>query len=479
MGTINYYGQSATSSSPQILRTEFNVTPAAPVQIPTWAQRLRLVLIGAGGGGGSGARGVATANCQGGSSGSAGGRTIGEYNLPELMASYGLSANDFYYLPDLAVPGISGASVLTDNTDGNNGTSGPTSYFRLRNSANTINRIIAQACGGTFGQGGRRAAGTTLGGSLIGGPCTFPGAAGVSGTNNLGVTGQGMNEGCGSGGSGAGSFGSFPLAFTNVGTPPIAGTLTQTANGYTIGGTGNYTNNPDSFAFAWTQLQEPDVVWICQPTFTAAGIGAAVGIMIRDGNAGTNSPFFAVELSGGIASGRSRSTTGGNAVSGGSSGLQSNMFLRLTKTANVFTASWGLSIIGPWTPLFSDTIAMVSPRAGFFIASNITNTLATATIANLSISTLGGAASASGLGGFGLMSGSVLPGANAPTFLPAGIPGLGGGGGHYRPGGAGIPGGNGVRGGSGSGGGPSNNGFASGAGGIPGAGYAFVELFSY
>lgn len=479
MPTINYYGQSATANSgPQYSRAEFDVSPALPIQIPTWAKRLRLVLIGGGGGAGSGARGSATANGQGGSTGSGGGRTIGEYNLPDLMAYFGLAANDFYYLPQLGPAGTSGASVTTDNTDGIGGTTGGTSYFRLRNNANTISKVIAQACGGSSGQGGRRAAGTTLGGSLLGGPCTFPGAAGVAGSNALGVTGLGANESCGSGGSGAGFFGTQSLGFSNIGTVPTAGTFAQAANSYTISGTGNLSGNPDSLAFAWTTPPTGDFEWICQPTFTAAGIGASVGIMVRDGLS-TNAAFFGVQLSGSIASGFSRSVAGGNFISGGSSPTQNGLFLRLSRVGNSYSAYWGTAITGPWTVLFSNTIEMASPRLGFFIASVLTNTVASATIANLSCTANGGAASATGLGSFGLITGSVLPGNNAPTILPPGVPGLGGGGGQFRPGAAGLPGGNGYRGGAGGGGAASQNGFLSGAGGIPGSGYAFVELFSY
>jgi hypothetical protein len=479
MPTINYYGQDATASSgPQYLRAEFDVSPPAHIQIPTWAKRLRLGLIGGGGGSGSGARGLATANGQGGSTGSGGGRTIGEYNLPDLMAYFGLAANDFYYLPQLGPAGTSGASVSTDNTDGNAGTTGGTSYFRLRNNANTISKVIAQACGGSNGQGGRRAAGTTLGGSLLGGPCTFPGAAGVPGTNALGVTGLGANESCGSGGSGAGFFGTQALGFGDIGAVPTAGTFAQAANSYTISGTGNLTGNPDSLAFAWTTPPSGDFDWICQPSFTAAGIGASVGIMVRDGLA-TNAAFFGVQLSGGTASAINRSTTGAAASSFGSSPVQAGLFLRLSRVGTSYTASYGTAITGPWTTLFGNSIAMTSPRLGFFIASVLTNTVASATIANLSLTANGGAASATGLGSFGLITGSVLPGANAPTVLPPGVPGLGGGGGQFRPGAAGLPGGNGYRGGAGGGGAASQNGFLSGAGGIPGNGYAFVELFSY
>lgn len=479
MPTINYYGQgSASSSGPQYSRAEFDVSPAAHIQIPTWAQRMRLVLIGGGGGSGSGARGLATANGNGGSTGSGGGRTIGEYNLPDLRAYFGLAANDFYYLPQLGSAGISGAAVTTDNRDGNPGTTGGTSYLRLRNNANTISKVIAQACGGSNGQGGRRGAGTTLGGSLLGGPCTFPGAAGVPGTNTLGVTGLGANESCGSGGSGAGFFGTQPLTFNNIGTVPTAGTFAQTANSYTISGTGNHRGNPDSLAFAWTTLPAGDFAWICQPSFTAGGIGATVGIMVRDGLA-TNAAFFAVQLSGGVATAINRPTTGGLDSSAGASPVTAGLFLRLSRVGTTFSASYGTSITGPWTTLFGASIAMTSPRIGFFIASVLTNTVASATIANLSLTATGGAASATGLGGFGLITGSVLPGENAPTFLPPGVPGLGGGGGQFRPGAAGLPGGNGYRGGAAGGGAAAQNGFLSGAGGIPGNGYACVELFSY
>lgn len=479
MPTINYYGQGAAASSgPQYLKAEYNASLALPIQIPTWAKRLRLVLIGAGGGSGSGARGALTANAQGGSSGSAGGRTIGEYSLVDLAAYFGLTAADLYYLPQIGLAGTSGAAVTTDNANGNNGSSGGTSYFRLRNNAGTISKIIAQACGGAPGQGGQRAAGTTLGGSVIGGPCTFPGAQGVAGANNNGVPGNGTNESPGSGGSGAGFFGIQPLTSGAIGTPSVAGSFTATATTYTISGTGSYANSPDSFHYASTSPPIINCDWIGQPVFSSAGVGAAVGIMVRDGLA-NNAPFFAVELSGGIVSGRSRSTVGGVSISLGASSLGSGFYLRLVKTGNVFSAQYATAITGPWTALGSTTIVMNAPRVGIFIASNITNTLATATFTNLNLSSTGGAASASGLGGFGLITGSTLPGANATTTLPPGVPGLGGGGGSYSPFTPGASGGSGFRGGSGGGGSASSNGFISGAGGISGNGYACVELFSY
>ena len=154
-GTRNYFGQIPTSTTQAVTRVEVSPTQAIPgTQIPATAKTIRATLSGAGGGSGSGARGATNANRQGGSTGSAGLWTVCEYDLDLLAASLGMVRSDMYYLATTGLAGTPGGAIATDNTDGQNGSSGGTSILRIRNASGSINKVVAQAAGGASGQGG-------------------------------------------------------------------------------------------------------------------------------------------------------------------------------------------------------------------------------------------------------------------------------------------------------------------------------------
>ncbi len=172
-----------------VLRTITSTSTYEPGDFSfAWAQ-----CIGAGAGAGSGRRGAAGTNRFGGGGGGGGAISGRFFTRAELADSIALT---------IGVGGIGGASVTSDDTNGNVGTvGGDTSFGGL---------ILAK--GGNPGGGGSTVAGTAgSGGQLtscipIASPFSLSGANGTAGnttTNAAGVTGL-LGTGCPGGGGGGG-----------------------------------------------------------------------------------------------------------------------------------------------------------------------------------------------------------------------------------------------------------------------------------
>jgi hypothetical protein len=153
-------------------------TPPAP---GTWIGCLADA-VGGGGGGGSGRRGPAGSTRFGGGGGGGGGRTG-----PAWIAAAAITGP---VAVTVGAAGSPGAAVLTDNTNGGNGTSGGETLFGS----------LLRATGGGLGQGGTTAAGAA-GNAGTGEQNGSAGGAGSSATGSAGATSVGGGAG---GGGGAG-----------------------------------------------------------------------------------------------------------------------------------------------------------------------------------------------------------------------------------------------------------------------------------
>lgn len=215
-----------TPAVPWLLQYELAASGTLPSSLVPWkfvppeAKYCQGWLIGGGGGSGSGARGSTAANRAGGSSGSAGGRTRFYLVIADIAAKLNCSVSQLQFREQIGSAGISGAGVLTNDTDGISGSSGATTILQFRPDPTTGNPAtpvtVARAPGGTGGLGGRRGGTATTGGAAVTLGATFPGQAGQAGRFVGGNGGGSHNGGPAAGGGGSGS-----PAGTGVSTPGV------------------------------------------------------------------------------------------------------------------------------------------------------------------------------------------------------------------------------------------------------------------
>jgi hypothetical protein len=205
---------------------------------PAGAKWVRVILYGAGSGGGSGAR-RATTSIAGGGGGGAG----GSFLMFEQDA--GFFTNTVTVTVGAGGPG--GASVLTDNTNGNNGTRNFSVITKFGN--------YYQATAGANGAGGTSTAGGGAGGALnsllymvsyAGGGGGAGGAVSNGSFSSNSTTAQNFIPLGGGGGSGriANTLTSKPggnAGFTTIAGPFTAGVIASTAGG----SGGNITGSPN------------------------------------------------------------------------------------------------------------------------------------------------------------------------------------------------------------------------------------------
>jgi hypothetical protein len=163
---------------------------------PTWAQSVRIYMMGAGGGGGSGRRGAAGTTRGGGGGGASGSMTVVEIVASDLPATVSYT---------VGIGGTGGTAITVNGTDGNPGVAGSDTYI-----GSGFATYQAGATGGAAGGGGTGSAGTagvtaSQYGNWFGrdgGAGSLGGAAGAGGRSFDPATSN-----CGGGGGGGGGIG--------------------------------------------------------------------------------------------------------------------------------------------------------------------------------------------------------------------------------------------------------------------------------
>jgi hypothetical protein len=205
---------------------------------PDWAKKVTVFLLGGGSGGGSGRRGSTTVNRTGGGGGAGSGYWSAQYEASTLPATV---------LVTIGQGGLGGASVTTDDTDGNAGQSGGATSFGSYITTGTT----------TGGDGGDTSTGVS-GGNMILALSTFlaqqRGSQGLGGFPSNGqssTAGQYLDGSLGSGG-GAGANASNTTT-ANGGTYQPTNWLTTYptwlfgAGGTNGGNGGNGSNNQTGY----------------------------------------------------------------------------------------------------------------------------------------------------------------------------------------------------------------------------------------
>jgi hypothetical protein len=205
---------------------------------PDWAKKVTVFLLGGGSGGGSGRRGSTTVNRTGGGGGAGSGYWSAQYEASTLPATV---------LVTIGQGGLGGASVTTDDTDGNAGQSGGATSFGSYLTTGTT----------TGGDGGDTSTGTS-GGNMILALSTFlaqqRGSQGDGGwpSTSPSSTGQKYLDGSLGGGGGAGASASNTTT-ANGGTSQPTNWLTTYptwlfgAGGTNGGNGGNGSNNQTGY----------------------------------------------------------------------------------------------------------------------------------------------------------------------------------------------------------------------------------------
>ncbi len=181
------------------------------------------------------------------------------------------------------------------------------------------------------------------------------------------------------------SFIVSPFAPLDIGSPALASSDINTANGATINSAGgNIGGTSDQFNFDY-QLQTGNFdVSVCLAGLGLSDLWAEAGLMAR-ANLNANSPFAAAVATPGLNGEffNARTTTNGLAATSGNFPVNyPNTWLRLNRVGNVFTG-YGSYDGTNWTQLGTVTIAMPAQiYLGFAVASHNSSQLTTAQFVN-------------------------------------------------------------------------------------------------
>ena len=180
-----------------------------------------------------------------------------------------------------------------------------------------------------------------------------------------------------------------PWANTDVGSPDVPGSSSYANGTFTVNGAGSdIWGTADQFQYAYQPLTGNASIVAEVTSQTATDPWAKAGVMIKQSTT-TGDPYALVAVTPG--NGVNMEYGFDANVSGGSYSFP-NAWLKLTRTANTFTA-YDSPDGSTWTEVGSATISMATDATiGLFVSSHNSGTLGTATFSNVSVSATGGGA---------------------------------------------------------------------------------------
>lgn len=177
-----------------------------------------------------------------------------------------------------------------------------------------------------------------------------------------------------------------PWNTQDIGTGIATGNASFSNNIYIVSGAGNISGTADKFRFVYQVLSGDGEIKARVAALQNAGTGAKAGIMIRESlTSGSRHASLSLLANGQVEFLR-RSSTGGTVKSSVSTGnVAPNNWIRLVRSGQKITA-YKSSNGTTWTSIGSQSINMASTISfGLVTASGNTNTLSTATIANVTV----------------------------------------------------------------------------------------------
>lgn len=182
---------------------------------------------------------------------------------------------------------------------------------------------------------------------------------------------------------------SLPSGWTggDVGSPVVAGTATSSGTTFTLEGAGTDIWDPtDQFQFIRRQVTGDVTIIARLSSLEQTDPLAKAGLMIRESLAGNSRHAFAVVSAGRGLGFLRRATTGGTTAATIVPGT-APMWLRLERRGSTFTVARSTDG-SAWTNVASTSITMGSDvYVGLVVSSHFPSTLATATFANVSVTT--------------------------------------------------------------------------------------------
>ncbi|MDQ2715722.1 MAG: PQQ-dependent sugar dehydrogenase, partial [Chloroflexota bacterium] len=172
-----------------------------------------------------------------------------------------------------------------------------------------------------------------------------------------------------------------PWADSDVGSPTLKGSATYTNNVFTVNGAGtDIYKTSDQFNYAYQPVSGNGTLIARVTSQTNTSSNAKAGIMFKQSTAtGTSYILIAVAPGGGI-----KVQYNFTGSTGGGTYTFPNVWMKLTRVGNTFTASVSSDGI-TWTRVISKTLTITgSATAGLFVCSHKATAIGTATFDNVS-----------------------------------------------------------------------------------------------
>ncbi|BCU79359.1 LamG-like jellyroll fold domain-containing protein [Luteolibacter sp. LG18] len=177
-----------------------------------------------------------------------------------------------------------------------------------------------------------------------------------------------------------------PWATVDIGSPGLTGRAEFYNNVHTMTGAGPLGGTTDSFRYVYQALSGDGSITARVSTLQNTGTSARVGVMIRDTLA-SNSRMVALSVNGsGAWQWQRRTSAGGSATTtASSSGTAPNLWVRIVRTGNLFTASRSTNGT-TWTTISTATVSMATNcYIGLNVASGTAGTGNTSSFDNITV----------------------------------------------------------------------------------------------
>lgn len=178
----------------------------------------------------------------------------------------------------------------------------------------------------------------------------------------------------------------LPWVSADIGTTGLQGGAEFYGTSHTLKGAGAFGGTSDGFRYVYQILTGDGSIIARVNTLQNTGTNARVGVMIRDTLA-SNSRMAALTVNGSGGWRWDRRTTAGGSVTSTSSstGTAPNLWVRLVRSGNVFTAYRSTNGTS-WTLISTATVTMASNcHVGLAIASGSTTTLNTSVLNSVTV----------------------------------------------------------------------------------------------
>ena len=177
-----------------------------------------------------------------------------------------------------------------------------------------------------------------------------------------------------------------PWQTADIGSVSAAGSASMSNGIYTVKGAGNISGTADNFRFVYQPLSGDGEIKVRLNSVGNTGASGRIGVMIRESlTSGSKYAFMGISPDGTFRWQRRGTTSGSTSTSTSTTGTPPNVWTRLVRTGNAlygYKSTDGTN----WTQLNSRSITMATNiYVGLAVASGSSNTLNTATFANVTV----------------------------------------------------------------------------------------------